>query len=135
MARRRARGDGAHAPFEISLARDSLGAGVFLNFSCVILDVVEVIIGDKTQIGPGVQILTVDHPRDAAGRASGLEFGRPIHVGRNVWIGGGAIILPGVTIGDDALIGANRLDDAHRTLSARRRGSSSLPVAGLAAVP
>jgi maltose O-acetyltransferase len=84
----------------------SLGAGVFLNFNCVILDVVEVTIGDKTQIGPGVQILTADHPRDAAGRASGLEFGRPIHIGRNVWIGGGGIILPGVTIGDDALIGA-----------------------------
>ncbi|WP_040149518.1 DapH/DapD/GlmU-related protein, partial [Xanthomonas citri] len=47
-----------------------------------------------------------DHPRDAAGRASGLEFGRPIRVGRNVWIGGGAIILPGVCIGDDAVIGA-----------------------------
>jgi maltose O-acetyltransferase len=84
----------------------TLGAGVFLNFNCVILDVVEVTIGDKTQIGPGVQILTADHPRDAAGRASGLEFGRPIHIGRNVWIGGGPIILPGVTIGDDALIGA-----------------------------
>lgn len=84
----------------------SLGAGVFLNFNCVILDVVEVTIGDKTQIGPGVQILTADHPRDAAGRASGLECGRPIHIGHNVWIGGGAIILPGVTIGDDALIGA-----------------------------
>jgi maltose O-acetyltransferase len=84
----------------------SLGAGVFLNFNCVILDVVEVTIGEKTQIGPGVQILTADHPRDAAGRASGLEFGRPIHIGRNVWIGSGAIILPGVTIGDDALIGA-----------------------------
>jgi maltose O-acetyltransferase len=76
----------------------SLGAGVFLNFNCVMLDVVEVTIGDKTQIGPGVQILTADHPRDAAGRTSGLEFGRPIHIGRNVWIGG----LPGVTIGDDA---------------------------------
>ena len=74
-----------------------LGAGVFLNFNCVILDVVEVTIGDKTQIGPGVQILTADHPRDFAERAAGLEFGRPIHIGRNVWIGGGAIILPGVT--------------------------------------
>lgn len=84
----------------------SLGAGVFLNFNCVILDVVAVTIGDRTQIGPGVQILAADHPRDAAGRASGLEFGRPIRIGRNVWIGGGAIILPGVTIGDDALIGA-----------------------------
>jgi maltose O-acetyltransferase len=84
----------------------SLGAGVFLNFNCVILDVVEVAIGDRTQIGPGVQILAADHPRDAAERASGLEFGRPIRIGRNVWIGGGAILLPGVSIGDDALIGA-----------------------------
>lgn len=83
-----------------------LGAGVELNFNCVILDVAQVAIGDGTQIGPGVQILTADHPRDAAERASGLEFGRPIHIGRNVWIGGGAIILPGVTIGDDAVIGA-----------------------------
>jgi maltose O-acetyltransferase len=66
----------------------SLGAGVFLNFNCVILDVVEVIIDEKTQIGPGVQILTADHPRDAAERASGLEFGCPIRIGRNVWIGG-----------------------------------------------
>jgi maltose O-acetyltransferase len=84
----------------------SLGAGIFLNFNCVILDVVAVTIGDKTQIGPGVQILTADHPRDFATRDAGLEFGRPIHIGRNVWIGGGALVLPGVTIGDDAIIGA-----------------------------
>jgi maltose O-acetyltransferase len=84
----------------------SLGAGVFLNFNCVILDVVAVSIGEKTQIGPAVQILAADHPRDAAARAAGLEFGRPIRIGSNVWIGAGAIILPGVSIGDDALIGA-----------------------------
>lgn len=84
----------------------SLGEGVFLNFNCVILDVVAVTIGDRTQIGPGVQILTADHPREAVQRESGLEFGRPVSIGRNVWIGGGAIILPGVTIGDDVLIGA-----------------------------
>ena len=83
-----------------------IGSGVFLNFNCVILDVVQVTIGDKTQIGPGVQILTADHPRDAAAREAGLEFGRPIHIGRNVWIGGAAIILPGVSIGNDAVIGA-----------------------------
>jgi len=83
-----------------------LGAGVFLNFNCVILDVVQVRIGERTQIGPGVQILTADHPRDAAQRATGLEFGRPVSIGRNVWIGAGALVLPGVTIGDDALIGA-----------------------------
>ncbi|MEW6451745.1 MAG: sugar O-acetyltransferase [Pseudomonadota bacterium] len=82
------------------------GDGVFLNFNCVILDVVAVSIGDKTQIGPGVQILTADHPRDPEARAAGLEFGCPVRIGRNVWIGGGAIILPGVTVGDDAVIGA-----------------------------
>lgn len=84
----------------------SLGAGVFLNFNCVILDVVAVAIGDKTQIGPGVQILTADHPREPAQREAGLEFGRPITIGRNVWIGAGALILPGVAIGDNAIIGA-----------------------------
>jgi maltose O-acetyltransferase len=84
----------------------SLGRGVFLNFNCIILDVVEVTIGDPTQIGPGVQILTPNHPRDPEQRRSGLEFGRPIHIGSNIWIGGGALIMPGVTIGDNAIIGA-----------------------------
>lgn len=84
----------------------SLGRGVFLNFNCVILDVVEVVIGDGTQIGPGVQILTADHPRDPVERATGLEWGKPIRIGRNVWIGAGALIMPGVTIGDDAIVGA-----------------------------
>ena len=83
-----------------------LGRGVFLNFNCIILDICEVEIGDQTQIGPGVQILAADHPRDPDERAAGLEFGRPVTIGRNVWIGGGAIILPGVTIGDDAVVGA-----------------------------
>lgn len=83
-----------------------LGAGAFLNFGCVVLDVVRVDIGAGTQIGPGVQILTADHPRDPALRARLLEFGRPIWIGANVWIGGGALILPGVTIGDDAIVGA-----------------------------
>jgi maltose O-acetyltransferase len=83
-----------------------LGSNVFLNFNCVVLDVVEVMIGDGTQIGPAVQILTADHPRDAAQREAGMEFGRPIRIGRNVWIGGGAIILPGVTIGDHAIVAA-----------------------------
>jgi maltose O-acetyltransferase len=83
-----------------------LGSGAFLNFNCVILDVVEVEIGDLTQIGPGVQILTADHPRDPALREQGLEFGRPVRIGKNVWIGAGALILPGVTVGDNALIGA-----------------------------
>ena len=83
-----------------------LGEEVFLNFNCVILDVVDVTIGDRTQIGPAVQIYAADHPRDATTRRTGVEFGRPVRIGSDVWIGGGAIILPGVTIGDGALIGA-----------------------------
>src|SRR5450631_3025410 len=83
-----------------------LGEGVFMNFNCVILDVVEVSIGDRTQIGPAAQIYAADHPRDAKTRREGLEFGRPVRIGSDVWIGGGAIILPGVTIGDRAVIGA-----------------------------
>jgi maltose O-acetyltransferase len=68
--------------------------------------IVEVSIGDRTQIGPAAQIYAADHPRDHETRRSGLEFGRPVRIGSDVWIGGGAIILPGVTIGDGAIIGA-----------------------------
>lgn len=96
-----------HPPFYCDYGFNiSLGAGAFLNFNCVILDVVPVTIGDRAQIGPGVQILTADHPRDSVLRSTGVEFGRPIHIGENVWIGGGALILPGVSIGPGALIGA-----------------------------
>ncbi|BCJ89897.1 nodulation protein [Terrihabitans soli] len=83
-----------------------LGKGVFLNFGCVLLDVGVIEIGDETQIGPNVQILTADHPRDPRERETGIEWGKPVKIGRNVWIGGGAIILPGITVGDDAIIGA-----------------------------
>ncbi|MGX4640230.1 sugar O-acetyltransferase [Massilia sp. SYSU DXS3249] len=83
-----------------------LGSNVFLNYNCVILDGGRVTIGDDTRIGPAVQIYTADHPRDPEVRRSGLESGLPVSIGRNVWIGGGAIILPGVTIGDDAIVGA-----------------------------
>ncbi len=84
----------------------SLGAKVFLNFGCVVLDVCSVTIGDGTQIGPGVQIYAADHPRETEVRRTGLELGRPVVIGRNVWIGGGAMVLPGVVIGDDAVVGA-----------------------------
>jgi maltose O-acetyltransferase len=95
------------APFHCDYGYNiHLGARVFLNFGCIVLDVARVEIGAGTQIGPGVQILTADHPRDPAFRAQMLEFGRPIRIGANVWIGGGALILPGVTIGDDAIVGA-----------------------------
>jgi len=102
-------GDGAviRPPFHCDFGYNiRIGPGVFINFNCVILDVVAVTIGAGTQIGPAVQIYAADHPRDPAVRATGAEFGRPVVIGRNVWVGGGAIILPGVTLGDDAVIGA-----------------------------
>ena len=83
-----------------------MAQGVFLNYGCTILDVCEVRIGARTQIGPMCQILAADHPRDHAVRAGGLENGRPVTIGADVWIGGGALILPGVTVGDGAAIGA-----------------------------
>jgi len=83
-----------------------IGSHVFVNFNCVMLDVGTIHIGDYTQIGPAVQIYAADHPRDAAMRRACLELGRPVRIGNAVWIGGGAIILPGVTVGDEAIVGA-----------------------------
>ncbi|MES1244412.1 MAG: sugar O-acetyltransferase [Acidobacteriota bacterium] len=82
-----------------------LGKRVFFNFNCVVLDVCEVRVGDFTQFGPGVQILTPLHPMDAALRRA-QEFGRPVEIGADVWVGGGALILPGVRIGPRTVIGA-----------------------------
>ena len=83
-----------------------LGDDVFVNYNCVFLDIVGISVGDRAQIGPGVHIYAADHPRDPDVRRRGLEFGRPVKIGADVWIGGGAIILPGVSIADRAIIGA-----------------------------
>ena len=84
----------------------TLGEKVFFNFNCVVLDVMEVKVGDRTLFGPNVQIYTATHPMDYKERASGLEFAKPITIGEDVWVGGSAIICPGVTIGDRVVIGA-----------------------------
>jgi maltose O-acetyltransferase len=81
------------------------GTRVFFNFNCVVLDVCEVRIGDDTLFGPGVQILTPLHPLDHELRRR-QEFGKPIEIGADVWVGGGALILAGVRIGSRAVIGA-----------------------------
>jgi maltose O-acetyltransferase len=82
-----------------------LGERVFFNFNCVVLDVCPVRIGSFTLFGPAVQIYTPMHPMNAALRRQ-REFGKPVEIGSDVWIGGGAIILPGVRIGSRAVIGA-----------------------------
>lgn len=82
------------------------GEKVFFNFNCVVLDVMQVRIGSRTLFGPNVQIYTATHPMDYKERASGLEFAKPITIGEDVWVGGSAVIRPGVSIGDRAVIGA-----------------------------
>jgi maltose O-acetyltransferase len=82
-----------------------LGERVFFNFNCVVLDVCPVRIGSFTLFGPAVQIYTPMHPMDAALRRR-QEFGKPVEIGSDVWVGGAAIILPGVRIGSRAVVGA-----------------------------
>jgi maltose O-acetyltransferase len=84
----------------------TLGDDVFANFNCVMLDVVAIAIGDRVQMASGVQLLAADHPLGAQERASGREFGSPITIADDVWLGGGAIVCPGVTIGQGTVIGA-----------------------------
>ena len=83
-----------------------LGTKVFFNFNCVVLDVAPVTIGDNVLFGPSVQIYTATHPISAAERRKWLEFAKPIIIGSDVWVGGGAIICPGVTIGERSVVGA-----------------------------
>lgn len=90
-----------------------LGKNVFINFHCVFLDSAPIHIGDDVLIGPGVHLYTVDHPRDPKLRALGECFTRPITIGNNVWIGGGAKILPGINIGNNAIIAANAVVTRH----------------------
>ena len=82
------------------------GEKVFFNFNCVVLDVMQVSIGSRTLFGPNVQIYTATHPMNHQIRASGVELARPVVIGEDVWVGGSAVICPGVSIGDRAVIGA-----------------------------
>ena len=84
----------------------SVGARTFANFGLISLDVATVTIGDDVQIGPNVQLLTAFHPVAAGPRRDKWEAARPITVGDNVWLGGGVIVLPGVTIGANTVVGA-----------------------------
>ncbi len=105
-----------------------LGIGVFLNFNCVLLDVNLIEIGDRTQIGPSVQIYAADHPRDPEARRANLESGRAVRIGANVWIGGGAILLPGITVGDDAIIGAGSIVTHDVPAGATVAGNPARPI-------
>lgn len=82
------------------------GEGSYANYNLVILDCNKVVIGDQVLIGPNVSIYTAGHPVDPVTRAQDIEFAKPVTIGNRVWLGGGAILNPGVTIGDNTVIGA-----------------------------
>lgn len=81
-----------------------LGKDFYANFDCVMLDVCPIRFGDNCMLAPGVHIYTATHPLDAEARNSGVEFGKPVTIGNNVWIGGRAVINPGVTLGDNVVV-------------------------------
>lgn len=102
-------GEGAHInpPLFVDYGENlHLGAGTFINYNLMALDVATITIGDDCQIGPNVQLLTPTHPIDPQPRRDKLEAARPITIGDNVWLGGGVIVCPGVTIGSNSVIGA-----------------------------
>lgn len=96
------------APFHCAYGINiELGDQVFLNAGCTILDCATVTIEDQCQLGPNVQIYCAEHHQDPVKRVvDGLELARPVRIGKRVWVGGGAIILAGVTIGEGAVVGA-----------------------------
>ena len=87
----------------------SIGAGTFVNFDCVMLDVAPIRIGAACQVATKVQLLTATHPVDPEPRRLGWESAEPITIGDNVWLGGGVIVCPGVTIGDNTVVGAGAI--------------------------
>jgi maltose O-acetyltransferase len=102
-------GDGVvvRSPFHCDYGSNlSIGAATFVNYGCVVLDVVPVRIGAHCQLASNVQLLAATHPLDPDERRAGWEYGEPITIGDNVWLGGGVIVCPGVTIGDDTVVGA-----------------------------
>lgn len=82
------------------------GKNVYANFNLTVVDDGDIYVGDYTMIGPNVTIATAGHPIDAKLREMAYQYNLPVHIGRNVWLGAGVIVLPGVTIGDNTIIGA-----------------------------
>ena len=84
----------------------SIGARTFVNWGLIALDVAPITIGEDVQIGPNVQLLTATHPLEPGPRRQKWESSKPIAIGNNVWLGGGVIVCPGVTIGENTVVGA-----------------------------
>ncbi len=84
----------------------AIGERTFINLDCILLDCNRIMIGDEVQFAPGVHIYTAPHPVDAKQRRSGVEYALPVTIGDGAWLGGGVIVCPGVTIGENTVVGA-----------------------------
>lgn len=83
-----------------------IGENFYSNYDCLLLDICPIIIGDNAMLAPGVHIYSATHPLDPEERNSGKEYGKPVKIGNNVWIGGRSLIAPGVTLGDNVVVAA-----------------------------
>ena len=102
-------GDGVEVepPFRCDYGSNlHVGENFYANFDCVVLDAARVEVGDDCQLAPGVHIYTATHPLDAADRTAGPEYAEPVTLGDDVWVGGRAVVNPGVTVGDGAVVGS-----------------------------
>lgn len=116
------------APLRVDYGKNThLGHNFYANYDCIILDIAPVTIGDNVLFGPRVSVLTAGHPIDKDVRNAELEFGKPITIGNNVWAGGSVTICPGVTIGDNVIIGAGAV--------VTRDVPANMVVAGVPACP
>jgi maltose O-acetyltransferase len=106
----------------------SVGRRFYANVNCVFLDCAPIEIGDHVLLGPGVHLYTATHPPDAAERRSGLELAKPISVGDDAWLGGGAIVLPGVTIAARAVVGAGSVVTRDVSADERVAGNPARPI-------
>jgi maltose O-acetyltransferase len=106
----------------------SVGVSLYANVNCVFLDCAPIGIGDRVLLGPGVHLYTATHPLDAAERRGGLELAKPISVGDDAWLGGGAIVLPGVTIGARAVVGAGSVVTRDVSADERVAGNPARPI-------
>lgn len=106
-------GEGSYieAPFHANFGgyHVHFGKGVYANFNLTLVDDGEIYVGDKTMFGPNVTLCTATHPLSLKLRAKGLQYNEPIHIGRNVWLGANVTVLPGISIGDNTVVGANSL--------------------------
>ncbi len=113
----------------------SIGDGFYANTGCVVLDCAQIAIGDRVLFGPGVQVYAATHPLETELRRRGLEYAEPVSIGDDVWIGGAAVVLPGVTIGDRAVIGAGSVVASDVRADTVAAGNPCRPIRELEAVP